>query len=450
MMTLQERVHSAPMPSGWKLDKLHQTLKVRRGNKNAGMREDNLLSLSYGRIIRKDIDTDGGLLPESFETYQVVEAGDIIMRLTDLQNDKRSLRQGLAKERGIITSAYDALEVIRDNEPRFWAYALLALDLAKYYYSLGGGVRQSVKFSDFPNEWIYRPDLPTQKQIAAFLDRETARIDELIAKKERLVEVLADARFSAISRAVTVGLDQGRQLVDTNNKYIPQVPEGWTVWRLKHLARAFGGITLGRKLDAAEPTVSTPYLRVANVQAGWLDLSDVAEIEATAKERKRYALKAGDILMNEGGDNDKLGRGAVWNAPFAPCITQNHVFFVRPEDTRFSEWISLATNARYARDFFFLHSNQSTNLASVSKTNLERFPVAIPPFEEMQSTLSDLTARLNLMKQTTKATRTSIDRLREYRAALITAAVTGQIDVDSYGKASATSATLDQIEKEMQ
>lgn len=192
MITLQERVHSAPMPAGWKIDKLHHVLKVRVGNKNIGMIENNLLSLSYGRIIRKNIDTDSGLLPESFETYQVVEAGDIIMRLTDLQNDKRSLRQGLTKERGIITSAYDALHVVRDNDPRFWAYALLALDLAKYYYSMGGGVRQSVNFADFPNDWIYRPDLPTQKMIATFLDRETAEIDELIAKKEQLVALLAE------------------------------------------------------------------------------------------------------------------------------------------------------------------------------------------------------------------------------------------------------------------
>lgn len=116
---------------------------------------------------------------------------------------------------------------------------------------------------------------------------------------------------------------------------------------------------------------------------------------------------------------------------------------------RLSEWISQATNARYARDFFYLHSNQSTNLASISKTNLERFPVAIPSFEEMQSTLSDLSARLDLMERTTKATSTSIDRLREYRAALITAAVTGQIDVDTYGKTGTTSATLDKIEEEM-
>lgn len=101
------------------------------------------------------------------------------MRLTDLQNDKRSLRQGLVTQRGIITSAYDALEVGKDHDSRFWAYALLALDLAKYYYSLGGGVRQSIKFADFPNDWIGVPNPETQKAIADFLDRESARIDQL-------------------------------------------------------------------------------------------------------------------------------------------------------------------------------------------------------------------------------------------------------------------------------
>ena len=137
MITLQERVHGSKRPD-WPLSKLHRLFTIRKGFKNSGMIEDNLLSLSYGRIIQKNIDTSEGLLPESFETYQVVEPGNIVMRLTDLQNDKRSLRQGLVTQRGIITSAYDALEVKEPNDPRFWAYALLALDLAKYYYSLGG------------------------------------------------------------------------------------------------------------------------------------------------------------------------------------------------------------------------------------------------------------------------------------------------------------------------
>lgn len=119
MITLQERVHGVVVPASWKLAKLHRVLRVRKGYKNIGMQEDNLLSLSYGRIVQKDINSADGLLPESFETYQIVEPGNIVMRLTDLQNDKRSLRQGLVKDRGIITSAYDALEVTSGQDPRY-------------------------------------------------------------------------------------------------------------------------------------------------------------------------------------------------------------------------------------------------------------------------------------------------------------------------------------------
>jgi len=219
-MTLQERVLGTPTPLGWPVDKLHRVFRVRRGLKNVGMKETNLLSLSYGRIIRKDITTADGLLPESFESYQIVEPGNIVMRLTDLQNDKKSLRQGLVTEKGIITSAYDALELTKGNDPTFWFYTLLAFDLAKYYYSLGGGVRQSIKFTDFPNDWVSKPDLATQRRIADFLDRETARIDKAIAciagrgadknaPEGTLLHLLAEKRSALITAAVTGQIDVG-------------------------------------------------------------------------------------------------------------------------------------------------------------------------------------------------------------------------------------------------
>ncbi|WP_458792295.1 restriction endonuclease subunit S [Yoonia sp. MH D7] len=449
IITLQERVHAAAKPDNWQLDKLNKVFRVRRGHKNTGMKEKNLLSLSYGRIIQKDIETVGGLLPENFEGYQIVESGNLILRLTDLQNDKRSLRQGLVTQRGIITSAYDAVEVQCDNDPRFWFYSLLALDLAKHYYSLGGGVRQSVKFADFPNDWIYRPDLAAQRQIADFLDRETARIELLIEKKQRLVALLGEQRSAAISSAVTVSLDDDANLVPTDSQYLPRVPASWRVWRLKHLAQIRGGLTLGRTISDSVETTQTPYMRVANVQAGWLNLNDVAEIPVTEVEKKRYQLKYGDVLMNEGGDNDKLGRGAVWKSEIEACVHQNHVFAVRLYDTRYSDWVSMATNARYARDFFYLHSNQSTNLASISKTNLARFPIALPPLDEMKAVMDTLWRRLGRLDRINRKTNASIDRLKEYRSALITAAVTGQIDVTTYAQSGTPDRRLDAIQEEM-
>lgn len=125
------------------------------------------------------------------------------MRLTDLQNDKRSIRQGLVKEQGIITSAYDAVYPKKGHDSRFWTYALLALDLAKYYYSLGGGVRQSIKFKDFPNDWIYTPPIETQREIADFLDREITHINQLIEKKEAMITTLPLKAEAIIDRALS-------------------------------------------------------------------------------------------------------------------------------------------------------------------------------------------------------------------------------------------------------
>src|SRR6185369_301168 len=112
-----------------------------------------------------------------------------------------------------------------------------------------------------------------------------------------------------------------------------------------------------------------PYLRVANVQAGHIDLSDVAKIDLPSGEVGRYLLRKGDVLMNEGGDFDKLGRGAIWQGEIEPCVHQNHVFAVRPFGVS-AEWLNAITGAAFARFFFMGRSKQSTNLASISSTNL--------------------------------------------------------------------------------
>ena len=241
MITLQERVHKAKPKYPWNLNKIHHVLNVRSNNKNKGMINDNLLSLSYGKIVNKNIDSAEGLLPESFETYQIVQSGDIVMRLTDLQNDKRSIRQGLVKEQGIITSAYDAVYPTKGHDSRYWAYTLLALDLAKYYYSLGGGVRQSIKFKDFPNDWIYTPPTETQKEIADFLDRETARIDTLIEKKERLLKIIQEKKNSLVIYAC-LGIESGKVATISDNKNVIQelvhgykTPDNWEIHKVHNV-----------------------------------------------------------------------------------------------------------------------------------------------------------------------------------------------------------------------
>ena len=169
--------------------------------------ESNVLSLSYGKIIPRNVDTNYGLLPESFNTYQIVECRDIILRLTDLQNDKNSLRVGLVKQKGIITSAYLKLKSKSRISPDFLYQLLHSYDTTKVFYGMGGGLRQSMKFEDFRRLPLLLPPTNEQKKIAVFLDQETTKIDNLLEKQQQIIQLLQERRTALISAAVTGKID---------------------------------------------------------------------------------------------------------------------------------------------------------------------------------------------------------------------------------------------------
>ena len=174
-----------------------------RKNKNRLGKESNLLSLSYGQIIRKDINTIGGLLPESFNTYNIVEKDDIIIRPTDLQNDKRSLRTGLVKEHGIITSAYIGLKPKRFVCSAYFHYLLHVYDVMKVFYNMGNGVRQGLNYSEFAKLMLIAPSFDEQQEITDYLDKKCLEIDTIISDKKKQLEVIAEYKKSLIYEYVT-------------------------------------------------------------------------------------------------------------------------------------------------------------------------------------------------------------------------------------------------------
>ena len=191
---------------------------------NKGMLESNLLSLSYGRIIRRDIESSDGLVPASYETYQIVEPGDTVLRFTDLQNDQRSLRSGLVEERGIITSAYLSFTPDRRRlNPAFFAHMMRAVDLSKVFYRMGSGVRQSLNWSEFSLMRLPLPPLETQQRIADYLDRETAEIDAAVADLDKYVELL-NVKLESASREVFTELSANHPLIQT--KFLVDITTG--------------------------------------------------------------------------------------------------------------------------------------------------------------------------------------------------------------------------------
>lgn len=172
-------------------------------NKNRFGRETNLLSLSYGKIINKDINTQTGLLPKNFNNYNIVEKDSIIIRPTDLQNDKKSLRTGLVKENGIITSAYINLKPKKNVVSKYFHYLLHCYDLMKVFYNMGSGVRQGLTYSEFSKLLVLSPTKLEQQQIVDYLNNKTKLIDDAIATKQKQLETLEEYKKSLIYEYVT-------------------------------------------------------------------------------------------------------------------------------------------------------------------------------------------------------------------------------------------------------
>ena len=191
-------------PEGWEIKYFVQLFSQVK-NKNIGLREKNLLSLSYGKIKQKSIETVGGLLPDNFEGYNIIDRNDIVLRLTDLQNDQHSLRVGLSHERGIITSAYCSIRVRGAESPNYLYYYLHTFDIAKGFYGMGSGVRQGLNWDGLKYIKILLPPQHEQDRISVFLNQKTLEIDSMLSKTISSIEEYKKLKQAVITQAVTEG-----------------------------------------------------------------------------------------------------------------------------------------------------------------------------------------------------------------------------------------------------
>lgn len=358
--------------------------------------------------------------------YRIVRPGQLVVNTMWLNY----AGLGVSDFEGHVSPAYRSYWISEKFDKRFVHHLMRSDRYVKGYTKFLTGIRpNSLQMSrdnlmEFP---ILKPPRPEQSTIAAFLDRETTKIDALIAEQQRLIELLKENRQAVISHTVTKGLYHDVPMKDSGIKWLGEVPEHWEVKRLRFIADVQSGVAKGKD-NSGHKTIEVPYLRVANVQDGFLDLETVTTIEIPASDLDRYRLRVGDVLMNEGGDYDKLGRGHVWNGEIEPCIHQNHVFAVRPKNVS-SEWLNEITGSNYAQFYFMTRSKQSTNLASISSTNIMELPVVLPPTTEQQEILAAVSEQRTRLDDLTSEAKTAITLLQERRTALISAAVTGKIDV---------------------
>ena len=328
---------------------------------------------------------------------------------------------------GVCTSEILPLRPVPECLQSYVMYELLNAPYIRWIDSLTYGTKMPrVSPDQVASSFVGLPPLPEQRAIAAFLDRETARIDALVAKKERLIELLQEQRTALITRAVTKGLDPNVHMKDSGVEWLGEMPAHWSVSPLG--ARYY--VQLGKMLDSSKITgrYLRPYLRVFDVQWGIINTAELPEMDFDITARDRYRLEVGDLLVNEGGSYP--GRSAVWQGDIDECYYQKALHRLRALQPRkdLAQYLFYSMYWAATQGVFIAGGNETT-IEHLPAERLRRYRFAFPSHEEQREIAAFLdreTARIDAL---VVKVRDAIDRLKELRTALISAAVTGKIDV---------------------
>lgn len=381
------------------------------------------LALTMNGVVPRSLDDLDGLQSSDFEGYQLFEPGDLAFKLIDLQNVKTS-RVGLVPERGIMSPAYIRLCPLPTTNERFAYWYFMALYWMQVFNSLGGGVRQTLGTEELLTVEYPVPPLFEQTAIATFLDRETGKIDALIAEQEMLLALLAEKRQAAISHAVTKGLNPDAQMKDSGIAWLGEVPEHWDRVQLGRLCTQ---VSDGPHFSPNYVDDGVMFLSARNIKVdGWsLDDAKYVSEEDYAEFNKRVIPEKGDVLYTKGGTTG-IAKVVDLDERFQVWV---HVAVLKlDKSVVMPHYVAYALNSIGCYEQSQLYTRGATN-QDLGLTRMVKIFLALPPLEEQHSIIGWLdkeTARLDSLKAESER---AITLLKERRSALIAAAVTGQIDV---------------------
>ena len=403
------------IPENWDVKQL-RTYFSRRINKNIHLQENNLLSLSYGRIIRKNIDTKEGLLPESFDGYNIVEDGDIVIRGTDLQNDHRSLRTGLVTERGIITSAYMTLKPKEDVNSAYYHYLLHCYDISKVFYSMGGGLRQSLDYWEFIRMPVLHPTDREQEAIISYVKTKCTAIDTAIEKTKKSIEKLEEYKKAVITKAVTKGIDPNVKMKDSGEEWIGEIPEGWKVTKTKYLFRILKRIAGREGFD------------VISITQKGLKIKDITSNEGQVAENySNYQFVfPGDFAMN----HMDLLTGWVDLSALTGVTSPDYRVFHKIKESVNDDYYKYVFQSLYFNKVYY---GLAQGVAEVGRKRLQapafkELKLPCPPLDEPAKIVAYIKDKCMTIDALIEKKQTAINKWEEYKKSLIYYAVTGKID----------------------
>jgi type I restriction enzyme S subunit len=352
------------MRDGWQHVSLGDVFTLDNRRIGAHATEPRILSLSkYDGVVLASDYFDRRVASASLDGYKVLPVGS--WAYSTIHIDEGSIARNHLAD-GVLSPMYTTLRWYSDqNEAAYFELLLRSPWMLDEYRSRAKGTvnrRRSLAFDAFSRIEVAVPPIDQQR-----------RIVDLVEAIESLRLHAEEQRSRALEfRDAVIEMELGP------HRDLPAVA-------LSDFADVTGGLTKDQKREAQDGLIEVPYLRVANVQRGHLDLSDLTEIRVEREKAERLRLLTGDVLFNEGGDRDKLGRGWVWEGQVSFCIHQNHVLRARIRDTTFDPYfVSIWGNSAFGRRWFEVNGAQTTNLASVSLSTLKRFPVPCVPHAEQR------------------------------------------------------------------
>lgn len=405
------------IPENWGIRVLFQ-LANQVKNKNKDLVEQNLLSLSYGKIKRKDINSPEGLLPKSFDGYNIIEKNDIVLRLTDLQNDHTSLRVGQSKERGIITSAYITLRPSALVNPQYLYYVLHAYDLVKGFYGMGAGVRQNLNYDEVKTLKVPFPSIKEQQHIVTYLDDQVSQIDSIIETAKTSIEKYRQWKMSIVHEVVTKGMDSSEEMKDSGISWIGEIPTSWAIRSIKSGFSIFSGATPKSDnqsywdgdviwITPADYKTDDKY-----VWAGRRNLSSEGYSSCGTT-----IVPVGSIIFSK---RAPVGTVAINGVPL--CTNQGCLSCV-PNSLASSEYFYYSMSV-FTEQFELFSSG--TTFKEISVNAFSNFLLPFPPIETQEEIASYLATKCSEINAVSQEKQKLIDDMEAYKRSLIYEAVTGK------------------------
>lgn len=411
------------MPQHWELIGFNFLFRDNK-EKNKMMKESLILSLSYGNIIRKRKEENFGLIPESFETYQILNPGYIVLRLTDLQNDKRSLRVGYVNERGIITSAYTGLVPNKVNS-RYYYYFLHYLDIRKHFYSLGGGVRQSSDYNELKKQKFPFPPLSEQTAIVNYLDAKTEEIATFIAKKQKLIVLLREHKQAIIDELTSIGIDKSIKLKPSYINQLGNIPEHWQVRRIGTIGSFSKGGNISRS-DLLSEGLSAILYGDIYTKYNYQVKEIVNKIsEETAKNA--VLIFRGDLLFTGSGElKEDIGKCIVYTGEDEVYAGGDIVIFRQKKFD--SVFLSYSLNNSFSK-FQKAIGSKGEIIVHTYASKLRNIYLSIPPLEEQKQIVKKIQTEMFRIDTIVNRIEKEIELVKVLKQSLVAEVVTGKIKV---------------------